>query len=68
VIELAQSIPIDMNYWQSQNIYYRIMKRAYGDFALRAAAGDEAAAAWVRSFTHLGEILSFNVAAVAPGG
>jgi alpha-amylase/alpha-mannosidase (GH57 family) len=66
-IELAQSIPIDMNYWQSQNIYYRIMTHSHRDIAARAAAGDEGAASWVSSFTHLGEILSFNVPAVVPG-
>jgi alpha-amylase/alpha-mannosidase (GH57 family) len=66
-IELSQSLPIDMNYWQLQNIYYRIMKSAYADFATRARAGDEEATRWVKSFVHLGEILSFTVAAVAPG-
>jgi alpha-amylase/alpha-mannosidase (GH57 family) len=68
VIELSQSLPIDMNYWQLQNTYYRIIKGGYGNFAARAGSGDEEAAAWVKSFAHLGEILAFNVAAVAPKG
>ncbi|MGE5301363.1 MAG: DUF3536 domain-containing protein [Acidobacteriota bacterium] len=68
LLELSQSLAIDMNYWQLQNTYYRIMKRTYGDFAVKAQSGDDVSVAWVKSFEHLGELLLFNTAAVALRG
>ncbi len=68
---LLRAVPVDMAYWQIQNVYFRMAQKEYREFASRASSGDEAAQAWVRIFTDLGELLSFNTNAVlikAEGG
>jgi hypothetical protein len=62
-IETALALPIRHNLWLPQNLYYRIAKTIYNDFARRAAE-DKAAALWVKHFKALGEKLNFNLAAV----
>ena len=66
VLELLRLLPVDINYWQTQNTYYRIVKTVYRDFLLKAKAGDEDAGQWVATFKYLGELLFFNVIAVLP--
>jgi alpha-amylase/alpha-mannosidase (GH57 family) len=64
---LLQSVPVDIVYWQVQNMYFRMSKTAYPEFASRAAAGDGIAQAWIESFKSLGEQLRFNTGAVLVG-
>ena len=64
IIELLRSIPVDIDYWTIQNIYYRIAKGALGEFSPRAANSDKGAEAWMDHFRQLGELIYFNVAAV----
>jgi alpha-amylase/alpha-mannosidase (GH57 family) len=60
VIALLKELPVDMNVWETQNIYYKMAGTAYRERAVKAAAGDEEAAAWIEEFRHLGRLLSFN--------
>jgi alpha-amylase/alpha-mannosidase (GH57 family) len=63
-VTLLRSVPVDVVYWQVQNVYFEMTKTAYIEFASRASAGDEAAKAWVETFRGLGEQLFFNTVAV----
>jgi alpha-amylase/alpha-mannosidase (GH57 family) len=67
-VALLQSVPVDVVYWGVQNVYFRMAKTAYPGFASRASAGDEAAQAWVETFTTLGERLFFNTGSVLIDG
>ena len=54
VIELLQLLPMEVNYWQMQNIYYRIAGVAYEESLKRSKAGDRDAAAWLRRVQRTG--------------
>lgn len=66
LIKLLQSLPIEMNFWYMQNIYYKMAKTAYMEFLSKAKAGDENAARWTEVFRQIGQDLFFNTAAVLP--
>ncbi len=68
VIELLQLLPMEINYWQMQNAYYRTARAAYVGFLMRAKAGDSEAAEWAEEFKGLGRALSFNIDAILPRG
>ncbi|MDD5010148.1 MAG: DUF3536 domain-containing protein, partial [Syntrophorhabdaceae bacterium] len=63
IIELLRSIPVDIDYWTIQNIYYKIAKGSFEEFSARAANGDKEAEVWIEHFRQLGELIYFNVVA-----
>ena len=65
-IELAKSLPIEINLWHIQNICYKITKTNYKEFLSRARLDNKDAARWIESFKHLGQMLFFNLSAVLP--
>ncbi len=64
LMELLQSIPIEVNLWESQNSYFQISKLAYSEFLKKSKAGDDAAAKWVETFRAVGNKLFFNTSAI----
>lgn len=48
--------PLGLRYdlWECQNLYFRVGWATYKTMEKRAASGDEAAKAWIESFTELG--------------
>lgn len=66
ILELSQSLPIEINYWRLQNIYFKIAKTHYKGFLAREGLGDKDAVRWVEAFKHLGRRLFFNLPAVLP--
>jgi hypothetical protein len=66
IVELLNPLPVDINFWQIQNDYYRIARMAYLDHLLSGQSGDEHARAWIDSFRQLGLALWFNISAVLP--
>ena len=67
MLEIAFTLPIQLNLWEVQNIYYRMAKRIYGDYQSKAAQGDGSASKWIEQFKSVGQKLSFNLKAVLPG-
>jgi len=65
-VELLKLLPVEFNFWQTQNIYYKMAKTAYGKFRTKAKAGDEDAKKWIGIFKHIGEMLFFNILLVLP--
>ena len=57
----ARGRAFDVDVWQVQNIFFDLMKQSYPRFRVLAAVGDPRAAAWVGSFTRLGEQLAVSV-------
>lgn len=64
IIKLLQSLSIELNFWQVQNIYYKIAKTAYKEFLLQARGGDEDTVKGVEVFRDIGQMLFFNISAV----
>ncbi|MCF6154374.1 MAG: DUF3536 domain-containing protein [Candidatus Brocadia sp.] len=66
VIELLHSLPIEINFWFTQNIYFKIAKTQYKEFLSKQKSGDKDAARWVEVFKQIGHNLFFNITAVLP--
>jgi hypothetical protein len=60
-VNLARSLPFEVNLWEPQNRYYEILKGVYSNFRTWSDQGDENAKAWNRLFCSLGEGLSIRV-------
>jgi len=59
---LQASLPFDVNLWQAQNIFYRLLKDVYPTMRERAAADDPIAMRWVQLVAVIGDQLSVAVA------
>jgi alpha-amylase/alpha-mannosidase (GH57 family) len=68
LMELLNALPVDVNLWHVQNVYYKLARTVYKDFLLRARTGEEDAEQWVTVFRDLGERLFFNIAAIFDEG
>lgn len=66
VIELLRSLPIEINLWLMQNIYFKIAKTHYKEFLSKGKSGDKDAARWIEVFKQIGHNLFFNITAVLP--
>ena len=66
IMELLRLLPIEINFWHMQNIYYAMGKTAYKEFLVKAKSGDENASRCVEVFKKIGQDLFFNIAAVLP--
>ncbi len=66
VLENLQLMPIELNFWQTQNLYYRMAKAVYAGMLAKAEAGEEEASQWVKTFVETGQLLFFNVEAILP--
>lgn len=64
VLEAIKLLPVTINYWQIQNIYYRMAKTTFGEFLRRAKKGEKEAQVWAEAFRYLGMLLFFNVSSV----
>lgn len=66
LLQLLRSLPIEINYWEMQNHYFKAAKTIYHDFIGNADGGSESALLWVDAFKRIGELLSFNIDEVLP--
>jgi hypothetical protein len=67
MVETLRAFTREVNFWEVQNMFYKIAKKYYGEYLLKAREGDKASAEWVEEFKALGQALSFNTGAVLPG-
>jgi len=68
LIGMLVLLPVEINLWETQNIYFKLAGTIYGEVLLKARAGDGDALEWTGTFRELGQMLSFNVSAVLPEG
>ena len=66
-MELVRLIPIGLNLWEIQNIYYAMARSVYKGIMQKAGDGDPASTRWVNDFLKLGETFNFDTY-VIPGG
>ena len=60
-VDLASKLSFDINYYQTQNIYYELLKNGYPPWKLAAENGDKNAALWIEEFNDLGKKLSVRI-------
>lgn len=60
-------IPVEINFWLIQNIYFSIAKTSVRDVLRKKRKGVEAAEKWVGAFSEIGRMLSFNTDSVLSG-
>lgn len=66
LLRILGIIPIELNFWKLQNIYYKLAKTHYDIMASKAKDGDSGASDWVKAFWETGEMLLFNMQALLP--
>ncbi len=59
IIELIRSMAIDVNLWETQNVFFSVVQKKYRQ--LVSIADKENQSEWSNRFCHLGELLSFNM-------
>jgi alpha-amylase/alpha-mannosidase (GH57 family) len=64
VMEMIKLMPVGINYWHMQNIYYGAAETFYRDISLKAKGGDKEALRCEGIFKYVGELLNFNVSAI----
>ncbi len=61
-IRLAGQVPLELDLWKLQNVYFKILQEVYPQVKEKAGAGDKEAEKWLESFITWGESLSINTA------
>jgi (1->4)-alpha-D-glucan 1-alpha-D-glucosylmutase len=61
VIDLAQTLPFEVDLWQAQNVYAEALHNPCPQFLERASEGDAAAQTWLDHFATLGDKLGVQV-------
>jgi hypothetical protein len=59
--ELVNPLPMRLNLWKVQNIYWEMLHWLAPEYKNKAHAGDERSQRWLTEFLRLGEQLSFAV-------
>ncbi|NTV48700.1 MAG: DUF3536 domain-containing protein [Geobacteraceae bacterium] len=59
--EAIASLPIDVNLWQAQNIYWALLHSRDSEFWVNRKVADKNGTFWFESLRRLGELLYFNV-------
>ncbi|MGA6993191.1 MAG: DUF3536 domain-containing protein [Candidatus Deferrimicrobiaceae bacterium] len=57
-VEMGNSLPFEMTFWKTQNLYWEMLEAVFPRYRSRAAMRDEGAGEWVRLFSSLGANLS----------
>jgi alpha-amylase/alpha-mannosidase (GH57 family) len=60
-VELAQTMPFNVDLWKVQNLYWDMLQTRYPEFKQRAEKNNQQAAAWVKDFSSLGGLLKIRV-------
>ncbi len=66
LVDIALSLPFELNLRTMQNVYYKIARGVYHEIAPRATGAPEAEA-WVEGFRAMGRKLRFNLDAILSG-
>ncbi len=57
LLEIFSTLPLDLDLWRTQNIYFSIAKNFYGEMKKKAGKGDQTAEKWVEYFDSLEDYL-----------
>ena len=65
ITELVGRLPIVLNLWEVQNVYWEMLHHRNAEFKKNSLSGDKEALEWHQEFLKLGESLGFAMEAVA---
>ncbi len=57
LVRKLQELPMNLDLWEAQNLYFDIGKQLYRQKSTKAEQGDDAATAWLDNFSRLGDDL-----------
>jgi hypothetical protein len=60
-VEMLKTLPFQVMLWAVQNVGYDLLQSTYPEMVDRAETGDEEAAAWVKDFRTIAEMLSLRI-------
>jgi alpha-amylase/alpha-mannosidase (GH57 family) len=66
LMDFVAEIPVELNRWKAQNIWFEMAKTEYPRFFACSRTGEGNGMTWVEEFGKLGELLEFNTRAVIP--
>ena len=66
LIDSLKDLPIKVNLWRIQNLYFKMAKNVYPERFRKALEGDEDARTWIETFKQMGPSLFLNIGAVLP--
>lgn len=61
IFKILSALPLELDIWKAQNIYFSIGQQLYAEMGERAEKGDETAEKWVEHFNSLGNYLSVRI-------
>ncbi len=61
LLRILSALPLDLNLWKSQNIYFYMGKQLYNEMREKAEKGDGNAKKWIEHFKELGHYLQVKV-------
>lgn len=61
LFDVLNGLPLDMNLWKAQNIYFNVGQKMYSSMKGKAGAGDEFAKKWIKNFDALGSHLQVRI-------
>lgn len=67
LLEFVAEIPVELNCWKAQNIWFEMTKTEYPRFLAYSHSGEESGVKWVEEFGKLGELLGVATRTVIPG-
>ncbi len=59
VAGITQALPLDMNWWRVQHLFWKMLQNTVPEFQERARHGDDHARRWLEQFRNLGQQLRF---------
>jgi alpha-amylase/alpha-mannosidase (GH57 family) len=58
---LLHRLPVSLNLWRAQNLYFKLLQEVYPQVQERAGRGEQVARSWVEAFLAIGRELSIRV-------
>lgn len=62
MFQIFSSLPLDLDLWRTQNIYFSIARQHYSEMKEKAERGDQTAQKWVKNFDNLEDYLHMRKA------
>ncbi len=61
VLELLESLSLNLNFWKAQNLYFSLRERLMAEMDEKVKRGDESAKEWFDAFNNLGKKIRIKI-------
>lgn len=61
ILRILSALPLELDMWKAQNVYFSIGKQLYGGMREKAEKGDNNAKEWIKHFNSLGHYLQVKI-------